>query len=80
MQFLKIRIKSKNKVILTMGLINQSPNLSCLKCQEIATPSYLGITFEHIAKIGSRLDHLRKFITSEIQIDLNIDMHSRSRN
>ena len=32
MQLLKIRIESKNKVIVTMGLINQSLNfMLCLK-------------------------------------------------
>ena len=61
-----------------MGLISQSLNfMSCLKRQEIATPLHIDIAFEHIVKIGSGLDHLMKFVTSKIQIDLNLDMHSK---
>ena len=78
MQLLKIRIESKNKAIVTIGLISQSLNfMSCLKRQEIATPLQIDITFEQIVKIGSGLDYLRKFVTSKIQIDLNLDMHSK---
>ena len=78
MQFLKISIESKNKVIVAMVLINQSLNfMSCLKRYQIATPLHLDITFGHVVKIGFRLDHLRKFVLSKIQIDLNLDMHSK---
>ena len=78
MQLLKINTENKNKGIVAMGLINQSLSfMSCLKRQQIATPLHLGITFEHAVMNGSRLDHLKKFVTSKTQIDLNLDMHSK---
>ena len=71
-------MESKNKVIVAMGLINQSLNfMSCLKRQQIAAPVHLDLTFGQVVMIDFRLDHLRKFVLSKIQIDLNFDMHSK---
>ena len=75
---LKISIEIKNKVIEAMSLINRSLSfMSCLKRLQIETPLHLDITFGHLVMIGSKLDHLRKFVTSKIQIDLNLDVNSK---
>ena len=42
----------------------------------MATPLHLDITFGCVIKIDFGLDHLRKFVLSKIQIDLNLNMHS----